>query len=71
MDPRDFISHGTGEYKLFPYAKDLFYRPDGILVMTLEMYNEEHTQEFSFSFKASPQMRRFLDRTIGEDYEQN
>jgi hypothetical protein len=67
VDPRDFISQGTGEYKLFPYAKDLYYRPDGILVMTLEMYNEEHTQEFSFSFKASPQMRRFLDRTIGED----
>lgn len=37
--------------------------------MTLEMYNEEHTQEFSFSFKASPQMRRFLDRTLGDEYE--
>ena len=67
MDPRDFISQGTGEYKLFPYAKDLYYRPDGILVMTLEMYNDERTEEFSFSFKASDQMRRFLDRTIGED----
>jgi hypothetical protein len=67
VDPRDFISQGTGEYKLFPYAKDLFYRPDGILVMTLEMYNDEETQEFSFSFKASDQMGRFLDRTIGED----
>lgn len=67
VDPRDFISQGTGEYKLYPYAKDLFYRPDGILVMTIQMYNDEDTQEFSFSFKASPQMRRFLDRTIGED----
>ena len=67
MDMRDFVSTGTGEYKLFPYAKDLFYRPDGILVMTLEMYNEENTHEFSFSFQASEQMRRFLDRTIGED----
>jgi len=67
VDMRDFVSTGTGEYRLFPYAKDLFYRPDGILVMTLEMYNGDQTQEFSFSFKASPQMRRFLDRTIGED----
>lgn len=57
----------TGEYKLFPYAKDLVYRPDGILVMTLQMYNQEKTEEFSFSFSVSPQMRRFLDRTVGED----
>lgn len=70
MDPRDFISQGTGEYKLFPYAKDLFYRPDGILVMTLEMFNEKDTEELSFSFKVSPQMRRFLDRTIGDEYEE-
>jgi len=69
VDMRDFVSKGTGEYKLYPYAKDLFYRPDGILVMTIQIYNEEDTQEFSFSFTASPQMRRFLDRTIGDEAE--
>lgn len=68
---RDFMTPpSTGEYKLFPYAKDLFYRPDGIIVMTIQMYNDEETQEFSFSFMASPQMRRFLDRTLGDEYEE-
>ena len=69
MDLRDFVSTGTGEYKLFPYARDLYYRPDGILVMTIQMYNEEETQEFSFSFKTSDQLKRFLDRTIGDEAE--
>ncbi len=68
MDFRDYISKDTmAEYKLYPYAKDLHYRPDGLVSMTIQIYNNEKTEEFSFGFKCSDQMRRFLDRTIGED----
>jgi hypothetical protein len=67
---RDFISQETsGEYKLYPYAKDLHYRPDGLVSMTLEIYNGERSEEFSFGFMCSAQLRRFLDRTIGDEYE--
>lgn len=58
------------EFSLYPYAKDLSYRPDGMVIMTLEIYNEEKTEEFTFGFMCSPQLRRFLDRTIGDQYEE-
>lgn len=57
-----------GEFTLFPYAKDLFYHPDQkVLSMTVQMYDETQTHEFSFGFKVHPQLERFLDRTVGEE----
>ena len=45
MDPRDSISqHGAGSKKLFPYAKDVFYHPAGILSMTVEVYDDVETK---------------------------
>lgn len=67
---RDFVSEDKqAEYKLFPYAKDVVYRPDGLISMTLEIYNDEQSHEFSFGFNCSDQLKRFLDRTIGDEIE--
>lgn len=63
MDPRDSISqHGAGSKKLFPYAKDVFYHPAGILSMTVEIYDEVDTYEQSFGFNVSGQLKQFLDQ---------
>jgi hypothetical protein len=66
---RDFMAgERQGEFTLFPYAKDLFYHPDQkVLSMTVQMYDETQTHEFSFGFKVHPQLERFLDRTVGEE----
>jgi len=69
---RDFVAgRREGEFSLYPYAKDLHYRKDGMVTMTLQIYNDERTEEFSFGFMCSPQLRRFLDRTIGDQYEED
>jgi len=71
VDMRDFVSEDRkAEYKLYPYAKDLNYTADGLLTMTVEMYNDTTTEYLNFSFSASPQMRRFLDRSIGDEDEE-
>jgi hypothetical protein len=68
---RDFMAQDRqAEYKLYPYAKDLSYRADGMVTMTLEIYNDTRTDEFTFGFMCSPQLRRFLDRTIGDEHEE-
>lgn len=70
VDFRDFVSEDKqAEYKLFPYAKDVHYRPDGLISMTLEIYDDNQTHEFKFGFMCSDQLKRFLDRTIGDEYE--
>jgi hypothetical protein len=70
VDFRDFVSNqGTAEFKLFPYSKDMYYRADGMLVMTLEIYNNERSEQFEFGFMCSPQLRRFLNRTLGDEVE--
>lgn len=61
-----------GEYSLYPYAKDLHYHQDQkVLSLTLQMYNETDTHEFSFGFKVHPELERFLNKTIGVNYEEN
>ena len=53
MDPRDFLTEKTAGKKLFPYAKDLWYRPDiEVLGMTLEIYDDYNTYEFRFAFRS-------------------
>lgn len=50
------------KYMLFPYAKDLFYHPKGILSMTLEIFDKDgNSHEFSFGFEPKNELRDFLD----------
>mgnify|MGYP003351611805 CR=1 FL=1 len=60
--PACFYRLGTGNKKLFPYAKDVFYHPAGILSMTIEIYDEVDTFEQSFGFNVSGQLKDFLDQ---------
>ena len=72
MDLRDLMTNrGTAEFRLYPYAKDVHYRADGMVIMTLEIFNNERSEEFSFGFMCSPPLKRFLDRTLGDEYEQS
>jgi hypothetical protein len=67
---RDILVPRTdAEYRLYPYAKNLRYGADGMVSMTIEIFNDTRTEEFSFAFMCSPQLRRFLDRTIGDEAE--
>ena len=67
LDPRDFISQpGVGSKKLYPYAKDVFYHPAGILSMTVEIYDEVNTYEQSFGFNVNGQLKQFLDQLYEE-----
>lgn len=69
---RDFLSpQGGGEKKLYPYAKELYYHPDGILSMTIEIYDDIRTQQFSFGFNPTGNLKEFLDQIhTGIDYEE-
>ena len=61
MDPRDFLTEKTAGKKLFPYAKDLWYRPDReVLGMTLEIYDENHTYEYRMAFEVDEKLENFL-----------
>ena len=61
MDPRDFVTEQGGTRKLFPYAKDLWYKPEiETLGMTLEIYDDNNTYEFRFAFEVSDKLEQFL-----------
>jgi hypothetical protein len=61
MDERDFLAEKTTGKRLFPYAKDLWYRPDiEVLGMTLEIYDDNHTYEFRFAFEVNDKLENFL-----------
>ena len=64
---RDMMSGRIEKYRLFPYAKDLHYTPSGILSMTLEMYDENQTHEYTFGFQPGGQLKDFLDKLYSED----
>lgn len=67
---RDFFQREEegGNQKLFPYAKDLFYHPTGILSMTIEIYDDVRTQQFSFGFTPTGNLKDFLDQIyMGEN----
>lgn len=69
MDMRDFVGpphYGRGDQRLYPYAKDLYYHPSGILSMTIEIYDDVKTQQFSFGFEPSGTLKEFLNQ-IYED----
>lgn len=57
-------------YMLFPYAKDLFYHPTGVLSMTIEIFNKDgESSEFSFGFTTNGPLREFLDHIYEGDFE--
>ena len=63
-DIRDFFNqNGGGGVRLYPYARDLFYHPSGILSMTVQIYDDIETQEFSFGFPVSGKLKDFLEQT--------
>lgn len=72
MDIRDLLSSKVGKMRLYPYAKDVFWRPDSnTLGMTVEIYDDEKTYNFTFAFTPSGQLKMFLDRITEEDDEEN
>jgi len=69
-DFRDFVSvQADNEMRLYPYAKDLYYRPDGNLIMTIEIYDDENTYEKTFGFMTSGPLKEFLDQLWDQDGE--
>jgi hypothetical protein len=60
-DFRDFVGiQADNEMRLYPYAKDLFYHPSGILSMTVEIYNDT-------GFEVGGSLREFLDQLWDKD----
>jgi hypothetical protein len=69
-DFRDFVSvQADNEMRLYPYAKDLYYRPDGNLIMTIEIYDDENTYEKTFGFMTSGPLKEFLDQLWDQEEE--
>ena len=63
MDIRDsFDPQEGGGNRLYPYAKDLHYHESGILSMTIEIYDDLKTQQFSFGFNVQGNLKEFLDQ---------
>jgi len=49
VDMRDFMDpQQGGGVRLYPYAKDLYYHPSGLLSMTIQIYDEYESQDFNF-----------------------
>lgn len=65
-DMRDMFDPQGESKKLYPYAKDLYYHPSGILSMTIEMYDDVNTQQFSFGFNPKGNLKDFLDQIYKE-----
>jgi hypothetical protein len=66
MDPRDFLTNKTEGMRLYPYAKDVFYHPSGILSMTVEIYDDHETYEQAFGFNVHGKLKDFLDQIYEE-----
>ena len=66
MDARDSFQNKNVGVRLYPYAKDLFYHPAGILSMTVELYDDIQTYEQSFGFTVSGNLKEFLNRLYEE-----
>ena len=66
MDERDLFNPQGGTNRLYPYAKDLHYHPDGTLSMTIEIYDDIHTKQFTFGFTPTGNLREFLELIYAE-----
>lgn len=58
MDPQK----SGGGVRLYPYAKDLYYHPSGILSMTIQIYDDIESQDFNFGIVANDKLKDFLDQ---------
>ena len=58
---RDMFDPQGGINRLYPYAKDVHYHPDGTLSMTLEIYNDIDTKQFTFGFTPQGNLKDFLE----------
>jgi hypothetical protein len=67
VDFKDFIHQNDEQKRLYPYAKNLHYHPSGILSMTLEIFDDVKTQEFTFGFTPGGGLREFLDQLYEVD----
>jgi hypothetical protein len=69
-DFRDYMAQSAKtNWKLFPYAKDLHYHEGSRTIsMTVEMYTDTKTQEFTFGFTPSGKLKDFLDQLWDGDY---
>lgn len=66
MDMRDSLQPQGGINKLYPYAKDIHYHPDGTLSMTLEIYDHVQTRQYTFGFIPTGNLKEFLDLIYAE-----
>jgi hypothetical protein len=72
MDARDLFQENIQSMRLFPYASNVYWKPDSnILGMTLQIYDNEKTQEFSFAFTPSGNLKYFLDQLELNNEEEN
>jgi len=66
MDMRDSLQPQGGINKLYPYAKDVHYHPDGTLSMTLEIYDDLQTRQYTFGFTPTGHLKEFLELIYAE-----
>jgi hypothetical protein len=63
VDIRDNLSeYDGGGVKLYPYAKELHYSTSGTLSMTIELYDDIETQQYTFGFNVNGNLKEFLDQ---------
>jgi hypothetical protein len=63
VDMRDFMDpQQGGGVRLYPYARDLYYHPSGLLSMTIQIYDEYESQDFNFGIVANGNLKDFLDQ---------
>lgn len=68
MDIRDSFSEiRGGGVRIYPYAKEVHYSTSGVLSMTLEIYDDMHTEQFTFGIKPSGSLKEFLDQIYDGD----
>lgn len=68
-DMRDIMGPqmGGGGVRLYPYARDLYYHPSGVLSMTIQIYDDVETQEYTFGFTTNGNLKTFLDQIYEGD----
>lgn len=67
-DIRDLFSEKSGGgVRIYPYARNLHYAPSGVLSMTIQIYDDIETQEFSFGFNPGGNLKIFLDQIYEGD----
>lgn len=63
MDIRDNLNeYDGGGVRLYPYAKELHYSTSGTLSMTIELYDDIETQQYTFGFPVSGNLKDYLDQ---------